>query len=118
MENKKKEDKPEIKSSSFKDTEKSEPKEEWPPQVGIWAGASRVRALRFLPLDPEKDVLIEGVVPRPGFIINGVGIIGRQYLVQNMWDMINAGLSGQAANEETFIRGGREKTKNLGTFKG
>ena len=95
---------------------KSETKE-WPPRIGIWAGGSRNRCLKLIRLDPDEELLID-IVPQPGFILNGVGLLGTQALPKGTWDMIKHSLSAQAANEDSFIRGGKDKTQMLGKYKG
>jgi len=95
---------------------KSETKD-WPPRIGIWKGGSRNRCLGLMRLDPNEELVVD-IVPSPGFILNGVGLLGKQALPRNTWQMIKHALSAQEANEEVFIRGGKEKTRMLGKYRG
>jgi len=96
-------------------TKKSE--DAWPPHFGIWAGPNRRIALKSLKLDP-KEGLIKGFVPKPGVIMNGIGILGKQLLPPSMWRSIGSLISRRNQNEERFVRGGKHPTADLGEFRG
>jgi len=93
------------------------PLKPWPPFIGVWKAVSRNRALKRLGV--RKGVtLIEGFIPKPGVIINGVGMLGKQVLTKQMWIGIEAMLSRQRRDEEVFIRGGKDPVEHLGKYRG
>jgi len=95
---------------------KSETKE-WPPQVGIWKDPQRQKSLLKLRLNPAEE-LVDCFIPEPGFIANGVGIMGRQLLPKGLLNDILSTMGIAAEHETVFRMGGKEKSTFLGNFKG